>query len=105
MDLRAYYRKIREVESSLPEEYVVVVSLPTPEGGREGVFYEVNRKIAARLLVEGRARLAEEKEAQAFREEMRELHRRAKEEELARRIEVTVVSGDGVEKGQRRRSS
>lgn len=92
MDLKAYYRKIHEIEAALPEEYVVVVSLATQDGGQEGVVYEVNRRVAARLLVEGRARLASEEEAVAFREAAREAHERAKEAEAARKIQISVVS-------------
>ena len=47
MDLRAYYRKLREVEASISEEHVVLVSLATPEGGKPGVRTEAPRAIAA----------------------------------------------------------
>lgn len=69
MDLRIYYRKIREVESGLPGEFVVLVSQETADGGKAGVMTEVPRYSAAKLIVENRARLATEAEARAFRGE------------------------------------
>ncbi len=67
MDLRAYFQKIRSVENSITAEHVVVVSLETPDGGREGQLSEVSRTNAAKLIVDGKARLAETAEAEAFR--------------------------------------
>jgi hypothetical protein len=48
MDLQIYYRKIRAMEDSLKDPSVVLVSLETPDGGREGVRTEVPRRIGAR---------------------------------------------------------
>ena len=59
MDLRSYYRKLREVEATIPDEHVVLVSLATPEGGKAGVRTEAPKAIAAKLIAEGRARLAD----------------------------------------------
>ena len=56
MHLQAYYQNIREMEDSLPEEWVQVVSLETADGGRAGVVTEVARRAAARLIVDGKAR-------------------------------------------------
>lgn len=66
MDLQVYYQDIREVEAAIPTEFAVIVSLATKDGGREGVKTEVSRQIAARSVVEGRARLASEEEAREF---------------------------------------
>ena len=62
MDLRNYYRKIREMEATMPEKFPVVTSLATEDGGREGVISEVSRYQAAKLMVEGKVRLATEQE-------------------------------------------
>ena len=43
MDLRAYYQKMRKVESEIQDPYVVIVSRETPDGGRAGVKSEVPR--------------------------------------------------------------
>jgi hypothetical protein len=81
---------------------MVVVSLKTSEGGKAGVRTEVPRGIAARLIAEGRARVASDEEAAAFRE----LHRQAKEridqEEAARRLQVMVIPASDFRKPKER---
>ena len=91
MDLRAYYRKLREAEAALPHEHVVMVSFATPEGGKEGVRTEVGRQTAARLIAEGCARVATDVEAAEFRDQMREAREKCERVEAARRIQVTVI--------------
>lgn len=66
MDLRAYFQKIRSIEAAIAEEFVVVVSSEGPDGGRNGQLTEVHRPVAAKLIVDGKARLAEAQEAEAF---------------------------------------
>lgn len=92
MDLRAFYRKLREVEAGIGEEYPVVVSRETPDGGRAGVRSEVRREVAARLIVEGRARLATAEEAAEFRQQEAEAKRRAEQQAAASRVQLTIVS-------------
>lgn len=91
MDLRAYYRKIRETELSLKEPVVVVVSLETPDGGKAGVRTEVSRQTAAKMLVGGRARLASEQEMREFQEEKVDAKRLADQIAAANRVQVTVL--------------
>jgi len=91
MDLKLYYRKIREIEAGLPDGDIVVVSQETPDGGREGVNSEVPRRLAARLLVEGKARLATEEEASLFRDAVHEANLRAQEEATTGRLQVEIV--------------
>lgn len=57
MDLREYYRKIREKEQEIAEPFVTVVSLKTRDGGRPGRKTIVPRYVAAKLIVEGKAEL------------------------------------------------
>ena len=59
MDLRAYYKKVREAEAQLTGDHIVLVSLATPEGGREGVYTEASRAVAAKMIAEGRSRVAD----------------------------------------------
>jgi lysophospholipase L1-like esterase len=92
MDLKVYYQKLRQVEGSIAEPDVVVASLGTPDGGRAGVLTEVPRALAAKLIVEGGARLATEEETLRFREQVAEAKRLAEEAAAASRIQVTVVS-------------
>lgn len=91
MDLRAYYKKIREVEGAIGTPYVVVVGLETPEGGKAGVGTEAVRFVAARLITEGRARLASAEEAKAFYEGHAEARRGAEASAAADRMQVTIV--------------
>lgn len=92
MDLRAFYRRLREVEATIAEEYPIVVSRETPDGGRGGVRSEVRREVAARLIVEGRARLATAEEAAEFREQAADAKRLAEQQAAASRVQLTVVS-------------
>ena len=60
MDLRSYYKKVRDADATLTGEHIVMVSLETSEGGKQGVLTEVPRAIAAKLIAEVRARVATE---------------------------------------------
>ncbi|MEX2263566.1 MAG: hypothetical protein WD696_16535 [Bryobacteraceae bacterium] len=92
MDLRVYYQKIREAEAALQGDAVVVVSLETPDGGKPNVQTEVSRQVAARLIVDGRARVATGEESRQFREETAEARRAAEQAALSSRVQVTVLS-------------
>jgi hypothetical protein len=92
MDLRAYYTKIREVEAQLEGDHQVVVSLATSEGGKPGVRTEVPRAIAAKLIAEGRARVASDEEKSEFHEAHREARELFKGEQAARSMQVVVMT-------------
>ncbi|MGO4884162.1 MAG: hypothetical protein ACLP59_25575 [Bryobacteraceae bacterium] len=92
MDLQVYYKKIRALEDSLKEPAVVLVSLETPDGGRAGVRTEVPRRTAAKLIVEGGARLATPEEAREFQEHKAEAKRQADQTAAAGRMQLTVIS-------------
>ena len=92
MDLKVFYQKLRQMEASLAEAHVVVVSEETPDGGRPGVRTEVPRSLAARLVVEGKARLATAEESAEFRAQAAEAKRAADQAATASRIQIAVVS-------------
>lgn len=71
MDLRVYYKNIREVEATITSELAVIVSRDTQDGGKAGLVSEVPRYSAAKLVVENRARLATPEEARAYFERLR----------------------------------
>jgi hypothetical protein len=71
MDLKLYYQKMRKLESEIPEAHAIVVSLETGDGGKAGRMTEVKRETAARLVTEGRAKLASAEEAAEFRKTLR----------------------------------
>ena len=70
MDLRGFYYKIRRLEEEIADPHVVVVSLETPDGGKPGLKTEVTRENAAKLVVEGRARLASKSETSDFYDDL-----------------------------------
>ena len=104
MDLRTYYRKIREADSTLKGDDVVLVSLATSEGGREGVRTEAPRSVAAKLIAEDRARVATEAEVEEFREGLRTARDQYEQDEAARRVEVVIVPAGRTKKSTKDRS-
>ena len=92
MDLRIYYQKLRQAEARISGPYVVMVSSETPDGGRAGRMTEVSRAVAAKMLVEGRALLANEEETAQFRAETSEAQRAAEESAASAKLQIRVVS-------------
>jgi uncharacterized Fe-S cluster-containing radical SAM superfamily enzyme len=92
MDLRIFYQKLRKIEQEITDPHVVVVSHETPDGGRAGQEAEVSRGIAARLIVEGRARLATAEEAAEYRSAIDQARQEAEQRATAQKIQVNVVS-------------
>jgi hypothetical protein len=93
MDVKGYYRRLREKEAELPEGDLVVVSEATSDGGREGVVSVVPKQIACRLLVEGRARLASTEEKLRFEKEEKSAREAWQKVQEAQRIHVQVMNG------------
>ena len=91
MDLRAYYKKVRAVEAQMEGDDIVVSSIATPEGGKDGVLTEAPREVAAKLVAEGRAQVAGKPEAELFRAQLREAKEKADHDEAARRVQVVVI--------------
>lgn len=60
MNLKEFFRTLREVEAGIEAAHAIVVSLRTHDGGRPEVYTEVTREMAARLIVENKAKLADE---------------------------------------------
>lgn len=92
MDLRVYYQKIREVKEEIAEAFPVVISRETADGGKAGIPNEVSRELAAKMLVDGVARLAKPEEAEEFRRAKVEAHKTAEQVQAAARMQVTVLS-------------
>jgi len=91
MDLRAYYQKIREAEAAIADVFAIVVSLETPDGGKAGIVNEVSRGTAAKMLVDGIARLAKPEEATDFQAQQAEAVRLAEQQTLTRQVQLSVV--------------
>jgi hypothetical protein len=101
VDLRVYYGKVREAEATLTEENPVMISLATSEGGKAGVATEAPRYVAAKLIAEGRARVATADETEQFKEAHREAREKHEQQEVARRIQVVVVPQQDLKKRDR----
>ncbi len=92
MDLRMFYQKIKRMEESIEREHVVMVSNETSDGGKAGVLTAVSRAIAAKLIVEGRARLATDEETSAFENAQAKARTMADELANAGRLQVALIS-------------
>ena len=101
MDLRSYYRKVREAEATLQGNEAVLVSLATAEGGKEGVRTEAPRAVAARLIAEGRARVATDDEASEFRAGLAAAREKYEQDEAARRVQFVMVPAKDARKSSR----
>jgi hypothetical protein len=64
----------------------------TADGGKGGTKTEVARRLAAKLMVEGLARLASKDELRAYREALVESKRATERAAMAERLQVTVLS-------------
>jgi hypothetical protein len=91
MDLRLYYKKVREAEAALQGDEIVLVSLATPEGGKEGVMTEAPKSVAAKFIAEGRARVASDEETAEFRGKIAAAFEKHQQEEAARQLQVVMV--------------
>jgi hypothetical protein len=91
MDLRLYYKKIRDIEELLEGDHFIVVSLATSEGGKDGVRTQVSKANAAKLIAEGRARLASDDEQNEYLDAQREDRERFEVEQAARQMQLVVV--------------
>jgi hypothetical protein len=92
MEIRKYYQRVREAEAGISEPFVVVVSLDTGDGGVAGTATEVSRASAARLMVDGKARLADPDEAKEYHERADQARKAAEQKAGASRMQVTVIS-------------
>lgn len=92
MDLRQFYRKIREVKATIPDEFVYIASAETTDGGRVGIVNEVTRDSAARLIVEGKAVMASQEQIEVFHSATAQARQRLDKAEMARRIQVAIIS-------------
>ncbi len=92
MDLRAYYRRIREVETSLEDEYPVIKSVATEDGGKDGRLAEVTRSVAARMIADGIAKKATAKETQGLRARVAEAREEEEKRRRAELVQFTVIS-------------
>jgi hypothetical protein len=92
MDLKLYYHKVQKVEEEIADEFVVLWSHETPDGGKAGRMTEVIRRLAAQTIVEGRGRLATPDETAKFYKGGADSRRAAEQAALATKLQVNVIS-------------
>lgn len=98
MDLKAYYKKVREVEQKIKDDYVIIVSKETNDGGQTGVMTEVSRALAARLIVDGKARLAREEEKAEYQRQRQDAKQRAERKLAASRVPLMILTVEDLKK-------
>lgn len=97
MDLRVFFHKVRQIEQQILSPHAVVVSLETNDGGKPGILTEVTRESAAKLVVDGRARLATKEEAKAFHDRLLSGIREYEQEEMKSKVNVTFISEEDLQ--------
>jgi hypothetical protein len=101
MNLKSYYQRIRDVEHSLTTPFAVVVSHETPDGGKDGLLTEVSSQLAARMIADGRAHLANDEAVRDFQQKKADAKRTADEEAIASKMQVTIVPSAELRKANR----
>ena len=92
MDLRMFYQKLHKLELEITDAHVVVVSEETPDGGKAGQKAEVSRFNAAKLILEGRSRLANPEEAAEYRKRIEQALQDAEQRAMSERVQLNVIS-------------
>jgi hypothetical protein len=91
MDLKVYYQKIRQTVDTFPDKDVVIVSCETGDGGKAGVYTEVPKAVAAKMMVDGAAQVASMEDTAAFRKAQAEARQQAEQELAATRVPLSLV--------------
>jgi hypothetical protein len=92
MDLRGYYRKIRELEATIVEAFPIIRSIALEDGGQSGKLTEVPRAVAARMVVDGSAEIAGAEDTQQFRQNVEEARKAEEQKRQASQIQFTILS-------------
>ncbi len=91
MDVRQYFKKLRQIEAAITEEFPIVISLDTPDGGKAGLASEVSRLNAAKMIAEGRAVLADETQRVAYQLAQLEAREAYESADFAKRVQIALV--------------
>jgi hypothetical protein len=97
MDLKQYFKKIKDTEETIASPYPLIVSLETTDGGKAGTIVEVSRQEAAKAIVENRAVLATDEQAKAHFEREAIRRKAAERLELSKRVQIAIISDSEVE--------
>jgi hypothetical protein len=96
---------LEEIEATMTQPYQTVVSLETSDGGKPGLIAEVSRANAAKLVTEGRAVLATEEQKVEFAASQKSAREAVEQAEMARRVQVAILSESDLAKLPGRRSN
>jgi hypothetical protein len=97
VDLRVFYQKVRQLEKEMAGSHAVVVSNETPDGGRSGQATEVPKGVAARMIVEGKARLATAEECARYKADVAKGLEATQRRELMGKAQVRLLSDSDIE--------
>jgi hypothetical protein len=92
MDVKEYFRQLNKKEKEIQADHVLVKSRETEDGGRPGIISEVSRRNACRLILEGRAELLSDEEAEQWREQQQARREQFQLEVDASKVRVQVVA-------------
>ncbi|MGA3023965.1 MAG: hypothetical protein ABSF98_04270 [Bryobacteraceae bacterium] len=92
-----FFQKVRQLEKEIAGLHAVVVSSETPDGGRPGQTSEVATAVAARMIVEGKARLATPEERTQYQASVARGIEAAKRRELMGKAQVRLLSDADIE--------
>ena len=92
MDMRQFFQKIKEIEDLINLAEVILVSNKTDDGGKAGVKNEVKRSQAARMIAEGKARLATEDETKNFHECAAEAFKAGQDAMNSGKVQLAVLT-------------
>jgi len=101
MNLRTYYQKIRDIEQALVEPFIVLESIETADGGKGGLLTDVPKPLAAKMIADGRARLAAEQAVREFHEKKAEPKRTADHETMTNKMQMMLVPAAELTKTKR----
>ena len=91
MELRRFYQKIRDLEATIRDEFPVVVSKETADGGKAGITTEVPRRLAAKMVVNGIAEVANEAVTKIFRDLQADAKLIADEQAALGKVQLSVL--------------
>lgn len=83
---------MREIESTIAEPFVLITSLETPDGGKAGMVTEVSRFTAAKMIIEGRAVLANDSQKEVYAAQQESARKAAAKADLAKRVQVAILA-------------
>ncbi len=92
MDLKGYFKKVKDLEKKIQARDFYIVSLATQDGGKAGVLTQVSRRVGCQLIVEGKAREADEDEIARFVADLAARRLAHEKQEAVSRIQVQVIS-------------